>query len=99
MDELASGYTLIEGPTWFAPDGALIRRIDTVHMPTSVCFGGADLRELYIVSGSEGTGREDGGSVFRMQVDVPGLPVAAARVDTPSRVKISLTCQLALRSA
>ncbi|MBT6274448.1 MAG: SMP-30/gluconolactonase/LRE family protein [Chromatiales bacterium] len=67
----------------FEADGTLRQRIDTVHMPTSVCFGGDDLRDLYIVSGSDGTGKENGGSVFRMRVDVPGLPVAVARIPIP----------------
>ncbi len=64
----------------FNPDGSLQTRIETVHMPTSVCFGGDDLRDLYVVSGSDGTGRANGGSIFRMRVDVPGLPVPPARV-------------------
>ncbi|MCH9670036.1 MAG: SMP-30/gluconolactonase/LRE family protein [Gammaproteobacteria bacterium] len=51
-----------------------------LHMPTSVCFGGADLRDLYIVTGSEGTDSDHGGTVFRMRVDVPGLPLTPARV-------------------
>jgi gluconolactonase len=52
-------------------------------MVTSVCFGGDDLRDLYIVTGTEGTGRTDAGSVFRLRVAVPGLPVPAARVKLP----------------
>ena len=72
-----------------APEGTIRERIPTVHMPTSVCFGGADLRDLYVVSGSDGTGREDGGGVYRMRVDVPGLPVPPARVSIklPSKDK------------
>jgi D-xylonolactonase len=49
-------------------------------MCTSVCFGGGDLRDLYIVSGSEGTGSERGGAVHRVRTDVAGLPVPPARV-------------------
>jgi gluconolactonase len=49
-------------------------------MVTSVCFGGADLRDLYIVTGSEGAGEENAGAIYRMRVDVPGLPVPLARV-------------------
>jgi gluconolactonase len=49
-------------------------------MCTSVCFGGADLKDLYIVSGSEGSGSERGGAVYRVRTDVAGLPVAPARV-------------------
>ncbi len=68
------------GVAVFAPDGgerAFIRI--PVPMCTSLCFGGTDLRDLYIVSGSEGTGSDRGGSIYRVRVDVAGLPVPVAR--------------------
>ena len=49
-------------------------------MVTSVCFGGSDLRDLYIVTGSRGGPSENCGSVYRTRRDVPGLPVPPARV-------------------
>jgi D-xylonolactonase len=49
-------------------------------MVTSVCFGGDDLRDLYIVTGSRGGPHENCGSIFKMRVDVPGLPLPPARV-------------------
>lgn len=49
-------------------------------MCTSVCFGGSDLRRLYIVSGSDGVERDDAGAVFVTETDVAGLPVGPARV-------------------
>jgi gluconolactonase len=49
-------------------------------MVTSLCFAGEDLRDLYIVTGSRGGPRENCGTVFRTRVDVPGLPLAPARV-------------------
>lgn len=49
-------------------------------MVTSLCFGGSDLRDLYIVTGSRGGPRENCGTVFRMRVDIPGLPLAPAQV-------------------
>lgn len=52
-------------------------------MCTSVCFGGADLRDLYIVSGSDDTDSDRGGAVHRLRVDVPGVPVPSARVRLP----------------
>lgn len=52
-------------------------------MCTSVCFGGDDLRDLYIVSGSTGAATANAGAMYRVRVDVPGLPVAAARVRIP----------------
>ena len=53
-------------------------------MCTSLCFGGEDLRSLYIVSGSDGAGSERAGAVHRLRVDVAGVPVAPARVRLPS---------------
>jgi xylono-1,5-lactonase len=49
-------------------------------MVTSLCFGGDDLKTLYVVTGSEGAGRDDAGTVFQMSVDIPGLPVPLARI-------------------
>jgi len=64
--------------------GELLERIEMpLPMVTSVCFGGADRRQLYVVSGSRGTSSERAGSVWRFRVDVPGLPIAPARVRLP----------------
>ena len=49
-------------------------------MVTSVCFGGDDLRDLYVVTGSRGGPSDTCGTVFRMRADVAGLPLAMARV-------------------
>ena len=49
-------------------------------MVTSVCFGGDGLRDLFVVTGSVGAGSDHSGTVYRTSVDVPGLPVAPARV-------------------
>jgi len=68
----------------FEPDGMLRTRIPVpVPMVTSVCFGGADLRDLYVVSGWRGLDHDKAGAVFRMASDVPGLPVPPARVPVP----------------
>jgi D-xylonolactonase len=53
-------------------------------MVTSLCFAGDDMRDLYVVTGSEGSGRENCGTVFRLRVDVAGLPLASARVALPA---------------
>ncbi|MBI2719493.1 MAG: SMP-30/gluconolactonase/LRE family protein [Rhizobiales bacterium] len=55
----------------------------TVHVPsfhvTSVCFAGADLRDLYITTARDGLTPEQldrfplSGSLFRLRSDVPGL--------------------------
>jgi D-xylonolactonase len=72
------------GVAVYAPDG---RQRDFVEIPqamcTSVCFGGDDLRDLYIVSGSEGTGTDRGGCVYKHRTTIAGLPVAPARVAIP----------------
>jgi len=78
---LAGGH----GVVGFEPDGRRRRFVEVpLPMVTSVCFGGDDLGDLYIVTGSRGTDSERAGSVFRVRVDVPGLPVPLARVVLPS---------------
>jgi gluconolactonase len=47
---------------------------------TSLCFGGDDLRDLYVVTGTVGGPSDHTGSVYRVRVEVPGLPVPLARV-------------------
>jgi gluconolactonase len=68
----------------FEPDGCERERIRCpLPMVTSVCFGGDGLRDLYIVTGAEGAGRPDAGSVFKLRVAVPGLPVPPTLVKLP----------------
>lgn len=65
----------------FEPDGAVRTEIPTpLPMVTSVCFGGADLRDFYIVTGSRNGPRENCGTIYRMRADVPGLPIVPAKV-------------------
>ncbi len=49
-------------------------------MVTSLCFGGDDLRDLYIVTGSRGGPSETCGTLYRTRADVAGLPLPLARV-------------------
>ena len=49
-------------------------------MVTSLCFGGDDLRDLYIVTGSRGGPSESCGTIYRLRSDVAGLPLPVARV-------------------
>lgn len=49
-------------------------------MCTSLCFGGDDLCDLYIVSGSDGTDSDRAGSVYRYRTQFAGLPVPASPV-------------------
>lgn len=67
----------------FSPSGSREAEIEfPVPMVTSLCFGGSDRCDLYVVCGSEGAGRPDAGSVFRMKVDIPGV------VATPAATRI-----------
>ena len=73
-----------QGVAVFAPDGAFKEHIEIPHpMCTSVCFGGDDLRDLYIVSGSEGLDGDKRGGIFKLRTNVAGVPVAPARVALP----------------
>ena len=49
-------------------------------MVTSVCFGGADLKDLYIVTGSRGGPSERCGTIYRIHAEVSGVPIPPARV-------------------
>lgn len=65
----------------FTDDGGLREHIKVpLPMCTSVCFGGDDLRQIYIVTGSEGAASDRAGAVFVVETDVAGLPVAPAQV-------------------
>jgi len=65
----------------FEPDGSERTRVPVpLSMVTSLCFGGDDLRDLYVVTGSRGGPSENCGTVFRTRVDVPGLLRPMCRV-------------------
>ena len=65
----------------FNEDGSHRRDIAVpLPMVTSLCFGGDDLCDLYIVTGSRGGPSENCGSIFRTRVEVPGLALPPARV-------------------
>ena len=48
--------------------------------PLSLCFGGPDLRQLTVVTGSDGEGRGESGSVLALDLEVAGCPVAVATI-------------------
>lgn len=65
----------------FAPDGTVDRRVDLpVTQPTSCCFGGPDLKTLYVTSARHGLDpaalerRPHEGALLAVAVDVPGTP-------------------------
>ncbi|MDA0977808.1 MAG: SMP-30/gluconolactonase/LRE family protein [Proteobacteria bacterium] len=74
---LAGGH----GVGVFTPDGEQQSLIEIPQpMCTSVCFGGDDLQDLYIVSGSQGMESDNAGAVYRTRADVRGLPVPPTRI-------------------
>ena len=77
-----------QGVAVYERDGSSRAHIEIPHpMCTSVCFGGDDLRDLYIVSGSDGLEGDKRGGIFKYRAEVAGLPVADARVSLPVEVK------------
>lgn len=65
----------------FAPDGSLDRKIELpVERPTSLCFGGDDLKTIFVTSAWEHMDAEAraaqplAGNIFSLQVDVAGQP-------------------------
>ena len=65
----------------YESNGALRESLPVpLPMVTSVCFGGPDLKDLYVVTGSRGGPSDVCGTIFRTRVDVPGLPISEAKV-------------------
>jgi sugar lactone lactonase YvrE len=65
-----------------SPDGTLLREIPLpAQCPTMPCFGGADLRTLFVTTASANRPADElqrlplSGCVLRLRVDTPGLPV------------------------
>jgi D-xylonolactonase len=95
-DDFPDGLALdSKGNVWVAtPQSGLVRgftstgtQIGSIRIPvpmvTSLCFGGVDLRDMYIVSGSEGLETSHGAGIYRVRVDIPGLERPLARVEAP----------------
>ena len=65
----------------FNADGSLRENLEVpMPMVTSLCFGGDDLRDLYVVTGSDGVEGDREGAVFRMRVETAGLPMPLAHI-------------------
>jgi sugar lactone lactonase YvrE len=65
----------------FAPDGSEVSRIEVpARMVTSLCFGGSDRRDLYIVTGDNSADPERAGTIYKTRAEVPGCLVATATV-------------------
>ena len=52
----------------------------SIPMITSLCFGGEDMRDVFVMSGSDGSGRADAGTIFHLRSEIAGLPVMPSRV-------------------
>ncbi|RCK41090.1 SMP-30/gluconolactonase/LRE family protein [Thalassospira xiamenensis] len=72
----------------FAPDGTLLLSIDMpMPNPTMPCFGGVDMKTLYVTSHMENYPVEkraefpDAGKLVMLRVDVAGVPVNRFRED------------------
>ncbi|MBT0570099.1 SMP-30/gluconolactonase/LRE family protein [Curvibacter sp. CHRR-16] len=66
----------------YAPTGELVEHLDLPALcPTMPCFGGEDLRTLYVTTASKGRSEAEllvypaSGMVLSRRVEVPGLPV------------------------
>lgn len=65
-----------------SPEGQVLAEVPTpVPCPTMPCFGGADLKTLFITSSRQGRSEAElkrypgAGCIWRLRVEVPGLPV------------------------
>lgn len=65
----------------YTPEGEVDRKIEVpAKAVTSVCFGGKDRRDLYIVTADNTEVPERKGTIFRTRVETPGLAAPLARV-------------------
>jgi sugar lactone lactonase YvrE len=73
-----SGSSAVRG---FSPEGEEIGRIPVpATMVTSLCFGGPDRRDVYIVTADNTEDPTRQGTIFRTRADVPGCRVAMATI-------------------
>ncbi len=70
-----------------APDGSVVREVRLpVRCPTMPCFGGADLKTLYITTSRNSRPADElareplAGCVLQLRVEVPGLPANFAQL-------------------
>ncbi len=84
VDRLGQTWISMEGTgelLCLDPSGQVVQRMATPCLaPRGLCFGGKDLKTLYLTSARSGRSCEelsrypDSGAVFSVQVDVPGVP-------------------------
>jgi gluconolactonase len=65
----------------FTPEGTLERALDVpARFVASLCFGGRDRRDLFVVTADNTEEPARQGTVFRTRVDIPGMVIPPARV-------------------
>lgn len=65
----------------YTPDGTLDRRVPVpASRVASLCFGGADRKDLYVTTADNADVPERKGTIFRGRSDVAGLPAPPARI-------------------
>lgn len=65
----------------YAPDGTLDREVPVpAKRVASLCFGGEDRRDLYVVTADNTDVPDRKGTIFRARCDLAGLPAPLARV-------------------
>jgi sugar lactone lactonase YvrE len=84
VDETGCPWVAVLGGFGIArltPDGRLDRRLEVpATFVTSLCFGGADGRDVYVTTGDNTDDPARRGTVLRGRVDVAGAPVYPARI-------------------
>ncbi len=72
------------GVAGYSPGGEFLQLLKIPEpMCTSVCFGGDQLQDLYIVSGSDGAPTDDAGAVYCCRAPIRGLQVPLAQTALP----------------
>ena len=84
VDEAGCVWTAVFGAgcaARFTPDGLLDQRVEVpARRVASLCFGGADRRDLYIVTADNSEEPALRGTIFRTRVETAGLPAPLATV-------------------
>jgi gluconolactonase len=65
----------------YRPNGTADVRIEVpARAVTSLCFGGADLRDMYVVTADNADDPARAGTIFRIRCEIAGLPAPLARI-------------------
>ena len=65
----------------YSAEGKFDRRVEVpASSVTSVCFGGPDRRDLYVVTADNTESPERGGTIFRTRSEFAGLPAPLVRI-------------------